>query len=119
MNIGNTYSARKWGEGHLSGSLFVGIQARPPHHIASQPLARPLTRGHLLLPRNHFRPQERPKKSNQDLRPEFLETCGWFSWWGLGSRCDVGPGDLLMKGLPSSEGGETPDGKMLVEDVVL
>lgn len=39
--------------------------------------------------------------------------------WGLGSSCDVGPGDFLMEDLPSLKSVETLDGEILVQDVVL
>lgn len=105
MHTGDTHSDTKC-VGYVSVPPFLCIQAHPPYRIAPQPLAGLVTCDHVFLPRNHFQPQEKPKKSEfVKSEPEakvFGKSVGGSAGGrGPGSGCDVGPGDFLMKDCPA------------------
>lgn len=105
---------------HLSGS-------RPTHlmMLPHSPFPGCVTHGPPFLPRDHFQPQERPRKSefvkSEPEARDFGKSVEGSAGGGgvLGSRCDVGPGDFPMRDLPRLEGTGTLDGIILVEDEVL
>lgn len=105
----------------MSGSLS-GSRPIHPTILPHNPCPGLVTRGHPFLPRNHFQPQERPKKSEfVESEPEVRvlgKLVGGSAGGGWGAAVS-GPGDFLMKDLPSTEGDETLDREILVEDGVL
>jgi len=82
-----------------------------------------VTPGPSFLSRNHVQPPTRPRNLEFDKsEPEakdFGKICGRFCWWGPRSRCDVGPGDIPRKDLPSWEGDGNLDRIVLGEGEVL